>query len=67
MWRCFLGASRSLRNISSIAALNGSNRGAVRAAVLRGAGTADSSAWRTVRRCTPCLSANARIDNPSTR
>ena len=32
-----------------------------------GGGTADSSAWRTVRRCTPCLSASARIDNPSTR
>jgi hypothetical protein len=33
---------------------------------LRAGGIADSSAWRTVRRCTPCLSASARIDNPST-
>ena len=53
--------------MSSIAALNGSNRGATRSGVFRAGGTADSKAWRTVRRCTRCLSASARIDNPSTR
>ena len=44
-----------LRSIASIAALNGSSRGATRCGVLRGGGTADSNAWRTVRRCTPML------------
>jgi hypothetical protein len=34
---------------------------------LRGGGTALASACRTVRRCTRCLSASSRIDNPSTR
>ncbi|MGO9750704.1 MAG: hypothetical protein ACLP8S_10485 [Solirubrobacteraceae bacterium] len=32
---------------------------------LRSGGTDDSSAWRTVRRCTPYLRANACVDNPS--
>jgi len=67
VWRCFFGASKSLRSMASIAGLNGSSRGATRCGVFRGGGMADSSAWRTVRRCTPCLSASARIDNPSTR
>jgi hypothetical protein len=46
------GASRSDRNITSIAALNGSNRGETRTGVFRGGGTADANACRTVRRCT---------------
>jgi hypothetical protein len=54
---CFFGASRSLRNIASIAAVKGSSLGASRCGTFRGGGIADSSAWRTVRRCTPCLSA----------
>ena len=33
-----------LRNMASIAALNGSSRGAIRAGVFRGGGTADSNA-----------------------
>jgi hypothetical protein len=49
---CFFGASRSLRNIASIAALNGSNRGEVRAGVLRCGGIELANACRTVRRCT---------------
>jgi hypothetical protein len=52
VWRCFFGASTSDRSISSIAVLNGSNRGAIRCGVLRAGGIDDSSAWRTVRRCT---------------
>jgi hypothetical protein len=50
--RCFFGASRSLRSIASIDALNGSNRGEVRVGVLRGDGIALANACRTVRRCT---------------
>jgi len=51
-----------------MAALNGSNRGATRTADFRGGGgTTESNAWCTVRRCTPCLSANARIESPPTR
>ena len=44
VWRCFLGASTSLRNISSIAALYGSSRGATRWGVLRTGGIADANA-----------------------
>ena len=42
--RCFFGASRSERSMSSTAALNGSNRGATRRGVFRAGGTADSNA-----------------------
>ena len=62
-----VGASTSDRSIASIALLYGASRGAIRCGVFRGGGTADSNARRTVRRCTPCLSDNARIDSPSTR
>lgn len=37
-----------------------------RTGVLRSGGSAESNAARTVRRCTPCRVANARIDKPST-
>jgi hypothetical protein len=47
-----LGRIQVTASISSIAALNSSNRGAVRCGALRVGGTDDSSAWRTVRRCT---------------
>ena len=48
---------------ASITATHGSIAGRGRAGyALRGGGTADSNAWRTVRRCTPCRSANSRID-----
>jgi hypothetical protein len=50
--RCFFGTSRSLRNISSIAAVNGANLGDVRGGVLRRGGMALANACRTVRRCT---------------
>lgn len=53
--------------MASIASLNASRRGEDRTGTFRGAGAADASAWRTVRRCTPCRFANARIDNSSTR
>jgi hypothetical protein len=50
--RCFFGASRSERNMSSIAALNGASRVEVRAGLFRGGGIALANACRTVRRCT---------------
>ena len=59
--RCLRGASRSARSIASINGLTGSSTGATRG-VFRGGGTGDPNACRTVRRCTPCCSANARID-----
>jgi hypothetical protein len=49
-------ALRSAVNITSIAALNGSNRGAARTSAFRaGGGSAESIACLTVRRCTPSL------------
>ena len=41
--------------------------GAGNTRAFRGGGTALASACRTVRRCTRCLSASSRIDNPSRR
>ena len=58
---------QSDRSIASIAALYGASRGATRSGAFRTGGTADSNAWRTVRRCTRCLLANARTDSPSIR
>jgi len=49
VWRCFFGASRSLRNMASIAVLKGSTRCATRCGVFRAGGIADCKAWRTVR------------------
>ena len=57
----------SLRSISSMTPLNRANRGEARPGVLRGAGIALANACRTVRRCTRCLAASSRIDNPPTR
>ena len=37
-------------------------RGAARSGTFRVGGTADANACRTVRRCTPCLTDNSRID-----
>ncbi len=67
VWRCLRGASRSSRSISSTTGLNSSSRRDTRTGVLRSGGSADASAWRTVRRCTLCRSASCRIDNPSIR
>ena len=53
--------------MSSITVLNGSSRGEVRLDALRAGGIALANACRTVRRCTRCLAASSRIDNPSTR
>jgi len=47
------GASRSSRSIASINALAGSSRGAARTDIRRGGGSADASACRTARGCTP--------------
>jgi hypothetical protein len=59
---------RSASSQESITSTYGSIAGRVRSAyALRGGGTALASAWRTVRRCTRCLSANSRIDSFSTR
>ncbi|GAA3741034.1 hypothetical protein GCM10022225_25480 [Plantactinospora mayteni] len=48
--RCFLGAVRSATNIWAMTDRIGSSFGACATRRLRGAGTADASAWRTVRR-----------------
>ena len=65
--RCLGGASRSARNMASIAGWNGSNTRAARTGVFRGGGVAEVNACRTVRRCTRYFSANSRIDRSSTR
>jgi len=44
----------------------GSSFGATRTGVFRSGGTAFSNACRTIRRCTPYLSARARTDSCST-
>ena len=62
-----LGRVQIRCSMASIAVLNGSSRGATRCGAFRTGGTADSNAWRTVRRCTRCLLANARTDSPSIR
>lgn len=65
--RCLRGASRSALSTSSIAGLNASRRERRGGGLLRGAGKADDSASRTVRRWTPYLRANARTDKPDIR
>ena len=46
-------------------AFQGPSEGAVRGVAFRGGGTADSSAWRTIRRCTPNVRDSSRIDGLS--
>ena len=65
--RCLRGASRSSRSIASISPAAESSTGACRTGALRGAGTGQASASRTIRRCTPCLRASARTPKPSCR
>src|SRR5712691_9501263 len=60
--RCLRGASRSSRSMSSISLRTSSSTGAARAGTLRSGGTAETSAWRTVRRCTSYFRASARTD-----
>lgn len=54
-------------SIASIAGFNGPSFGACAVRGFRGAGVADTNAARTVRRCTPCRSARARIERSSRR
>ena len=65
--RCLRGASRSVHRIWSITGLNRSNREDRGGGFLRGAGNAEASASRTVRRCTRYFFAKARTDRPSRR
>jgi len=64
---CLRGAVRSARSITSTSGATRSSFGAARCGTFRGAGSADASAARTVRRCTLCLSASWRIDSSSSR
>ena len=64
--RCLRGASRSAKSHESISSRYAPNAGAGRpAGRLRSGGTADPSACRTARLCTPCRRANACTDSPS--
>jgi hypothetical protein len=66
--RCLRGISRSATSQASITDAHGSIAGHLRAGYdFRSGGTAESSACRTVRRCTRCRSASSRIDTSSTR
>jgi hypothetical protein len=56
------GAARSATSIASINSRTASSTGTGRGDVRRGGGIGESIASRTVRRCTPYLSASARID-----
>src|SRR5665647_2860750 len=67
VWRCLRGAVRSSTSHVRICAWWPPSTGETRTATLRCGGVASASAWRTVRRCTSCRCANARIDNPSSR
>ncbi len=64
---CLRQAVRSSTSIASISDFSASSFSATRTGTFRGAGTADASAARTVRRCTPCRSASARIESSSRR
>ena len=60
------GASLSSASQPSMIAFQGPSTGETRGGGgFRGGGTADAIAWRTVRRCVPNRSANARTDSPS--
>src|SRR5680860_1261720 len=63
MCRCLRGtpSSTSASSQPRITGFHAPNTGDVRSGVLRAGGVADASASRTVRRCTPCRSANDRI------
>ena len=65
--RCLTGASRSSVSHRRTVTSCGPNTGEHRCGTFRGGGTASASAARTVRRCTRCLRASSRIDNPSSR
>ena len=66
--RCLRGTPRSASSQPSITGAYRSIAGRGRGRYsLRGGGTAQASACRTVRRCTPCFSASSRIDNPVRR
>ena len=58
-----LGTSASATSQPSIVAFHGSSTGDTRGGVLRGGGTDDARAWRTVRRCTLNFLASARTDS----
>jgi len=59
---CLRGAVASSRSIASIQPLAGSRTVVLGAGFFLGGGTAEVSACRTVRRCTPYFSAIARYD-----
>ena len=67
VWRCLRGALRSATSHSRIVARCAPSRGADGDAGLRGGGSADLSACRTVRRCTRWRCARPRMDTPSSR
>jgi len=54
MCRCLRGAVRSTTSIASINGFAGPSFGATTTRDFRGGGTAEASAARIVRRCTPC-------------
>src|SRR5664280_2476125 len=64
---CLRHAVRSARSIASISGFAASSFGDRRTGVLRAGGTAEASAARTVRRCTPRRSARARTESSSRR
>ena len=67
VWRCLRGASRSATSHSRMVGIQGPITGAARRGTARGGGSADASAWRTVRRWTSWRRARARTDSPSSR
>jgi hypothetical protein len=64
---CFRGAVRSSTNIASLAALNGSSRGADRTHGFFGGGSASNNACRIVGRPTRWRHASSRINRSSRR
>src|SRR6266508_602417 len=67
VWRCLRGAAWSSSSQRRTVTSCPPSAGASRSGGLRAGGTAHSSAWRTVRRCTRCRSASARMPTPSSR